>query len=246
MGRARVQSGAAAPSARRRSGALPAGARVWSNDLYEADARQPDPRRHTADPGAAAQRDSFEELPAEFDDEEIDEDTAWTKDDETRWGAHFAPGRRVDDAAEDGGEGDDDDMDQDNGDADPWEQLEAGRVGARDSEPSEPPQRVAAPGSAGGDKRRRPAPADVDAFLASDEEGDEALSDDGDEDEDGDGGAGGEGDQRHALMLRAAGVGEHTRKRKLAKVRALCWRANHARARLRLSELPVLYTHRWC
>jgi U3 small nucleolar RNA-associated protein 14 len=209
---------------------MPAGARVWSNDLYEADARQPDPRRHTADPGAAAaQRDSFEELPDEFDDEEIDEDTAWTKDDEARWGAHFTvAGRRVDD---DEGEDDDDDddMDQDNGDADPWEQLEAGRVGVKDTEPSEPPRRVAAPGSAVGGQRRGAAPADVDAFLASDEDEDEeALSDGGDEDEEGDDGGG--DDQRHALMLRAAGVGEHTRKRKLAKVRALCRRRTaHAR-----------------
>lgn len=226
MGRARVD---APPSAKRRSGAradaLPAGARVFSNDLYEADDRQADPRRHTADRGAAAQPDSFEELPEQYDDEEIDEDAAWTADDEARWGDHFAPGRRAaggDDGGAGGGDDDEDD-DFDNGDADPWEQLEAGRV---DRQQPEPPHHGAAPGSAGAAQRLRPGPADVDAFLASDEEDDEALSDGLEEDEDGDDGI--EGEQRHALMLRAAGVGEHTRKRKLAKVRALCRRASHA------------------
>ncbi len=77
--------------------------------------------------------------------------------------------------------------------------------------------------------------ADVDEFLGSDDDEDGLDDDDEDDDADGEGEFDEEGEdgagRRHALMLHAAGVGATTRKRKLAKaraVRAVVWQGLRA------------------
>ena len=190
--------------------------RVWSNDVYEADDDARDPRRSTADPGAeaGAEQAGFEQLPEEFDDEEIDEDAAFTAEDQEKWGDLSDFGRRGSGKRGDDGDADDsddvEDEDFDNGDADPWEQIEAAQPPLTEAT-ARAPGASARRGNGGDARGRAQAAVDVDTFLASGDEDDDEEVDSGVEDEELDG-------QQHARMLRAAGVGEHTRKRKLAKV----------------------------
>jgi len=121
----------AAPMRRRSSGAAPrskggrgASRRVYtnvrSNELYEAEPER-DSRIQRADPAAEpAPEVALDELPASYDDEEIAEDLAWTAEDRVRWG-HLD-----DEGDEDGAEAEAEDWD--NGDADPWVQIEAGKA----------------------------------------------------------------------------------------------------------------------
>jgi len=223
-----------------RRGAAPG--RSARDDLYEAEEAR-DTRRRTAD-AAAAPDDGLRgldgELPVDFDDESIDEDEAWTAEDRARYAG----------ASSDGGEGGEgeSDLDLDNGDADPWEQIE--RVQAALKGEAQPPRRVRArrrlarpsraSTAAGAPSRAAPhshrqasaraAEARVDAFLADGGDGGDGSLDEEEEEEEAEEAGG------RARMLRAAGVGVLTRKRKLAKARA------RAAAGGRASHTP----RRWC
>lgn len=87
-------------------------------DVYVADGDDaPDPRARTADPAAAPPPDVVEELPAEYDDEEISEDAAWTAEDRAKWGDL--------DFGADGGEADEEEeIEWGDGVDDPWAGLE--------------------------------------------------------------------------------------------------------------------------
>jgi hypothetical protein len=204
--------------------------------LYEAEeARDPRARRAEASaaPDDAAAR--LEELPDDFDDEEIDEDTAFTAADKAKWGDLDEYGGGG------GGSDDDDDGDEDieweDGEGDMLEQLEAAQGERRGSRVRRlrPRQLGRAALRAAALRPRSPrvpaqgAPAaDVDEFLGG---GSEEEDDDDDDEEDDALGAGGDASRRHAVMLQAAGVGAATRKRKLAKARPS--RAAAAARRLR-------------
>ena len=78
-GRGPARGAAAAASSR-------AGTRTRRGDFYEAEDAA-DPRARRAEPSAAPDAAAgLEELPDDFDDEEIDEDAAFTDADQARWG----------------------------------------------------------------------------------------------------------------------------------------------------------------
>lgn len=78
-GRGPARGAAAAPVSR-------AGTRTRRGDFYEAEDAA-DPRARRAEPSAAPDAAAgLEELPDDFDDEEIDEDAAFTDADKARWG----------------------------------------------------------------------------------------------------------------------------------------------------------------
>jgi hypothetical protein len=119
-GAPRGAAAAAAPPARRA-----AGGRVRRGDLYEAD-EGTDTRARRADSLAAPDRAAaaLNELPEDLDDEEIDEDGAFTAEDQARWGDldFGAAGGRGDDSGED--EEDDEEIEWEDGVGDPWAGIE--------------------------------------------------------------------------------------------------------------------------
>ena len=211
----------------RGAGAAPRGApaRTRRGDLYEAEEAR-DPRARRAEASAAPDdAAALEELPEDFDDEEIDEDAAFTAADKAKWGDldEYAGGGGG--GSDDDGDGDDDDdIEWEDGEGDMLEQLEAAagaergarrvrRLRARRLGGAAPRPAASRPRSHRVPAQGAPA-ADVDEFLGG------GSDDDDDDDDDDDAlGAGGDASRRHAVMLQAAGVGAATRKRKLAKAR---------------------------
>ncbi|KXZ48222.1 hypothetical protein GPECTOR_29g127 [Gonium pectorale] len=168
--------------------------RPIDRDVYEAEDSDPDEVKHAE---RFDQVDNYEyELPSDFEDEEIDEETAFTEEDKKKFGAWFE--KEIDADDDDGaGVGDDDGED--------WGDDDDEGEDAEDEEDKDPGSRGAAARLDSGD-------GDDDLFLGDDDDDDEE-DDEQEEDEEGE-----EDAERHGAMLRdvlgAVGAGgDGSRKR---------------------------------
>ncbi|GFR45758.1 hypothetical protein Agub_g7173 [Astrephomene gubernaculifera] len=155
-------------------------------DVYEAEDSDPDEVKHAE---RFDQVDNYEyELPSDFEDEEIDEDTAFTEEDKKKFGAWFEKEVSADEdegdtiGDDDGEDWDDEDEDGDDDDDDADE--DRGR-GSRRNQPK--------------DAEDGDVDDDDDLFLGGDDDDDD---DDLEEEEDGEDEGEDEDDERHRAMLR--------------------------------------------
>jgi hypothetical protein len=211
----------------------PAPSRASRYDLFEAeDAR--DPRRNTAMEEAEPSDGSGGELPEDFDDEEI------PSSDEHDVSLESGGG---DGEAEEGSE-----VDMDNGDEDPWEQIERVQQALRPA--ADPSRRAVRPSRAAPASRTPLSRAEIRSQKATAEEVDAFLE--GAEEEEDDGWDADEEDEEDGLdpdsrarMLHAAGVGVLSRKRKLEKVRGSALE-RHWAAGLVAAGAHADSPRRWC
>ncbi|GLC47246.1 hypothetical protein PLESTF_000895000 [Pleodorina starrii] len=159
-----------------------------AQDVYEAEDSDPDEVKHSE---RFDKVDNYEyELPSDFEDEEIDEELAFTEEDKKKFGAWFGKEVSSDEGEEGAGIGDDDGED--------WDDDDEGE-GADDAD-----------GAGEAD--------DDDLLLGDDDDADGDLDGLEDEDDEGGDGDGDEDDERHRAMLEdilgaADGGGGGARKR---------------------------------